>query len=162
MAADNTAGPRTRTSPKKYHTVDDILRNTTLRGDCMEWNGAKDRYGYPAGGIGGIIKGYLLHREVFRLVNGTLPPVVMHTCDNRACINPAHLVAGNNALNIADRNSKNRQAKRANNGNAKLTEADVAALRQMKADGATTAELVAAFGISRVTVWRVASHINWK
>jgi hypothetical protein len=36
--------------------------------------------------------------------------VVLHTCDNPGCVNPAHLVAGTQQDNLADMCSKNRNA----------------------------------------------------
>lgn len=159
--ADKSAVRRTRTSPKKYNTVHDLLHNTTLRGECMEWNGAKDRYGYPAGGVGGIIKGYLLHREVFRMLNGYLPEVVMHTCDNRACVNPEHLQAGTHVENVADKVAKRRQARGEHNGNAKLSSSEVAEMRALHKAGYSYKTLQSKFNVARATVWRVTSGKNW-
>lgn len=51
-----------------------------------------------------------LHREVFRIYKGGLPPAVLHTCDNTRCINPKHLVAGDHDLNNKDRAAKGRSA----------------------------------------------------
>ncbi len=42
------------------------------------------------------------HRLVHFLFTGEKPPVVMHTCDNPPCCNPAHLLGGTQAENIAD------------------------------------------------------------
>lgn len=52
-----------------------------------------------------------LHRVVFKREYGFLPSVVMHTCDNPRCINPAHLVPGTHAENNKDRAKKGRSAK---------------------------------------------------
>lgn len=53
----------------------------------------------------------LLHRKVFLEKHGFLPPVVMHTCDNRRCVNPEHLKAGDWSANNKDRAAKGRSAK---------------------------------------------------
>lgn len=55
-------------------------------------------------------KKMLAHRLVFERVNGYLPTVVMHTCDNARCVEPTHLVAGDWDLNNKDRAAKGRSA----------------------------------------------------
>lgn len=42
------------------------------------------------------------------MVYGYYPELVRHTCDNRACINPEHLLPGNHDLNMQDRRERNR------------------------------------------------------
>lgn len=152
---------RRANGPKKYHSVNDVLRNTRTVGACMEWQGCKNKDGYPACGVGGIFQSCALHREVFRLLHGYCPEVVMHSCDNRACLSPAHLIAGTHALNLQDKLNKGRQAKGAANGNSKLSAEQVAAIRTQHATGATYKDLMEKFSIARVTVWRVTAHINW-
>ncbi len=51
--------------------------------------------------------------------------VLRHTCDNRWCINPDHLIEGSHNDNVQDRVTRNRSAKGIKNGRAKLTEQNV-------------------------------------
>lgn len=67
---------------------------------CWEWKGAQrgDSYGhfYAFGKHMGA------HRFSFYLANLYFPEVVMHTCDNRICVNPHHLQGGTQQQNMRD------------------------------------------------------------
>ena len=97
---------------KKYNTLEDYLSNTKKNGDCLEWQGHKTTAGY--GFVGVYVnkfepkKSGLVHRRVYELVTGKSPDVVMHTCDNRGCVNPKHLVGGSQSDNIKDAHTKKR------------------------------------------------------
>lgn len=150
------------TFKRKYNSLTDVLNNTTQTpAGCMEWNGAINKDGYAACTAYGLFKSAALHREVFRLYSGETPAVVMHTCDNRKCINPTHLVAGTHSTNMQDRSTKQRQAKGSKNGNAKLTEKQVRRMRNERLAGKSYATLQAIYGVSRATVWRALSGTNW-
>lgn len=82
-------------------------------GDCWPWLGETNSNGY---GLFYVLADRLLsHRVAYSFVNGDLhvDVVVMHSCDNPPCCNPAHLSTGTQAQNIADAISKGRRAKRA-------------------------------------------------
>lgn len=93
---------------RKYKTVEDVLTNTLRVGDCLEWQGPLHTNGYAKIGKTAVFKSASLHREVFSLLHGDRPPVVMHTCDNRKCINPQHLLGGTQQENIMDMHAKGR------------------------------------------------------
>jgi hypothetical protein len=48
------------------------------------------------------------HRVAYALEHGYLPAgvVVRHTCDNKNCVRPSHLVLGSQADNMADRSAR--------------------------------------------------------
>jgi HNH endonuclease len=99
---------------RKYNCVEDYLANTKKKGSCLEWQGHRNRAGYASVGTytpktdTAPKRTGLVHRRVFELLHGWLPPVVMHTCDNPACIKPTHLVGGTKSDNTKDAARKQR------------------------------------------------------
>ena len=72
---------------------------------CLEWIGAKRR-GYGAMTIKGVVVSS--HRISFELFNGSISNnlLICHTCDNKACVNPAHLWLGTQKDNMKDASCK--------------------------------------------------------
>lgn len=153
-------------------------------GPCWEWQGATaNGYGTIGGGPGtGILK---THRVSWERHNGAIPEglYVLHHCDNRRCVNPAHLFLGDHQANMADMFAKGRGHVFANpagdahhlrqhperiargerTGSAKLTEAQVVDMRQRFARGEVTAVALAAeFSVSLWTIYPVLKRKTWK
>lgn len=79
--------------------------------ECWPWQGSKSRIGYGATFTWDGEKRFCFpaHRVAWALANQTEPgQVVMHSCDNRLCCNPAHLTSGTQLANIRDMMSKDR------------------------------------------------------
>lgn len=81
--------------------------------ECWDWTAVRDGHGYgkfrDVAGEGGYPEH--AHRIAYRYATGQPTPaglVVMHTCDNRLCCNPAHLRLATQTENIADRDRKGR------------------------------------------------------
>jgi hypothetical protein len=86
---------------------------------------------------------------------------VRHTCDNPICCNPAHLLVGTHADNVADRVERNRTARGTGNGRAKLTEDEVRTIRTAYAEGWPTMELTRHFGVDRALIRRIVRREVW-
>lgn len=81
---------------------------------CWLWTGARSHKGHTTyGNIGFMNKTYSVHRIVYELYVGDIPPgmVVMHACDVGLCVNPAHLRVGSYRDNTQDAIRKHRLGK---------------------------------------------------
>ncbi len=85
-----------------------FLNKTFPKDDCMEWTGALYKSGYAQFWHEG--KKQRGHRVVYRLKNGPIAEglVIRHSCDNRKCINPKHLLIGTQKENMQDAKERRR------------------------------------------------------
>lgn len=76
--------------------------------DCWVWQGAKKDTGYGAFRLNG--RTLRAHRVAYELLEGPIPDgmIIMHTCDNRACVRLDHLRLATQAENILDMFEKGR------------------------------------------------------
>lgn len=86
-----------------------------------------------------------------------------HTCDNRWCVNRDHLYVGTRRQNMADCTLRGRHNKPRGETHwrARLSAADVAAIRARRRSGETVTALGRAFGVHHATISRVARGI-WR
>src|SRR4029077_2420207 len=98
---------------------------------CHHWIGSIMPNGYGQIHVRGQTA--YAHRVAWELANGSLSKdaFVLHTCDNRRCVNPAHLRLGTFQDNMDDMTSKLRHAHGARNAHAKLTVDQVRLIRFM-------------------------------
>lgn len=78
---------------------------------CWEWSGSLDNFGYGQFSIGRSPKRRTIkaHRWSWENSNGpTVGMCVLHRCDNRKCVNPAHLFLGTRSDNMRDMHAKGR------------------------------------------------------
>jgi len=125
--------------------------------DCIEWQKGTDRKGYGKMWVSGREK-RATHVAWF-LEHGVWPTaLVCHKCDNPACVNVDHLFLGTITENMADKVSKNRQAKGSTNGNSKLTEKQVLRIRASKLGRNALAEK---YGVDKSLIWLIRVRKIW-
>lgn len=82
-----------------------------------------------------------------------------HHCDNPCCVNPAHLYVGTPQNNVDDKMRRGRQPHGADIHAAKLTDADVLAIR---AGSGTTRQIADKFGCTPSNISMIRARRTWK
>jgi hypothetical protein len=103
----------------------------------------------------------LAHRIAYMLTYGTMPPLLMHSCDNPPCCNPAHLRPGSHKTNALERKERGRGAAGSRHGNAVLTDDQVKEIRKLYDSGERRSKIVEAYGISRSMVYNIGRRTHW-
>lgn len=131
---------------------------------CWPWTGfvATNGYGHAAYRLGRR-RHDRAHRVSYLLTHGELPGgrgaqnfVIMHTCDNRRCCNPAHLKLGTQKDNVLDARAKGRLSPPPDN-RAVLRKVNDDVRRQIAslgAGGSTRAAIARATGLGWTTINR--------
>lgn len=130
--------------------------------ECWRWNGYINTNGYGSMWISGGKRD--AHRLAFLLAHGSINPAlfVMHSCDNRWCVNPAHLSQGTIVDNYMDAVRKNLHPAGTRNGNAILDDFKVREIRNRCSCGEKRRKLALEYGVSVSTVKYVVSRKSWK
>ncbi|HEY0170441.1 MAG TPA: HNH endonuclease [Pyrinomonadaceae bacterium] len=132
-------------------------------GACWLWTGFIGENGYGVFGLKG--KTYKAHRVSYFIEHGRIDNdrLVLHRCDVRDCVNPTHLFLGTPKDNSQDAVRKGRNTKLCGeqNGKAKLTRADVLAIRRLCKRGVYQKTVAKRFGVSEATVSYVVHGGRW-
>jgi len=132
---------------------------------CWLWVGSYRSNGYGCGFVDG--DRVQAHRYVLELglERKILPgKYALHRCDNRSCVNPAHLYEGTGTENNMDAYRRNRRFPARLRGNTnpavKITAHEAVCIRKFRnVPSIVWAEV---FGITQSAVRKVRSGINWK
>ena len=157
-------------------TEKDIARfwgKVDRRGDdeCWPWLGStRSAEGYGQFNIRGVL--ISAHRLMMMfLIGGNIPPgeghhgtCVLHSCDNRWCVNPAHLRMGTQSENQREMAEKGRGRGPGlcgeKHGNHKLTAALVLEIRSHPEISGI--EFSRRFGLEKSTVHKARRGTHWK
>lgn len=156
--------------------------------ECWPWTAGVTEKGY--GHVRYQKRNWKASRLAYVLTNGPISPKVQvrHRCDNPPCCNPAHLLAGTHADNMADMVARGRHATRRGsshlpsgdqhharrtpevmargerNGAARLTAEDVLAIRAAWAAGGVVSlqRLADRYGVAKGTITFIVTRKTWR
>lgn len=111
-------------------------------------------------------KNVYAHRYAWEKANGPLPAgaVVRHTCDNKFCVNPSHLLIGTQHENVQDAVERHLNAYGERHGRHRLREAEVVVIKQHLREGRLTQRQIADLYpvITTSAIEGIASGRTWK
>lgn len=134
-----------------------LLSRTVKVGACRLFIGPTDKSGHPRVWdprnkcmIGG-------HRLSYELAKGPIPEgeVILHSCNNPACMAPRHLSAGTQAENMAQKFEENRS------NVTKLTPRKVKNIVKHLDNGGTCAYLGRKYGVTAAAISNIKSGQSW-
>lgn len=132
-------------------------------GGCWLFTGRLGLNGYSV--IGGPSQTTVYgHRWSYEQAKGKIPKglFVMHTCNNRACVNPEHLSLGTPADNSRHMVACERQTRGEKNPMSKLTNEIVLSIRSRVASGETQKSVRVSMGLSKGHVSSIVNRRQWK
>lgn len=133
---------------------------------CWLWTGALVRNDQRPNRVQYGIIGYdrgrniLAHRAAYLLEYGSIPEgeMVLHKCNNPACVNPKHLYAGTGTDNLNDAIRCGAKLTGEKCSFAKLTNAQVVEIRKRVEAGAVQKKLAVEYGVSRSQINRIVKR----
>lgn len=140
-----------------------VLRNIAIAPEgCWEWQRYRSPNGYGRIKHDGVME--YAHRYSFIAHGGEIPDglYVLHSCDNRRCVNPDHLHAGTHAENLREMVERHRQCSGERNGRSKITDQDAAAILDCLSRREPKNDVARRFGISRWSVDFLAKGKTWR
>lgn len=126
---------------------------------CWLFEGGIGKSGYGVFWLDG--KSISAHRFAYELWIGELPEgaMVLHSCGNRTCVNPAHLRLGDHAENMRDMVQHGKHLRGERHHFTPLTKDDV---RDIRASYDTTKRLARRYGISTTAIYNIKARKSWK
>ena len=135
-----------------------IIHAASTATDCYELTDVMGRPTINADGMGTLT----LSRWAWMEVNGPIPKGlwVLHTCDNERCIALCHLYLGDHQQNTTDKLERGRSNRGERNSWARLSEADVLAIR--RTTRVSQQAIADDYGITQSAVSYIKSGKRWR
>lgn len=134
--------------------------------ECWNWRGGVNYAGYGIFNIAGKHRTnhqYRAHRLAYELLIGPIPEgiVCCHTCDNRKCVNPAHIFLGTREDNQKDMSKKGRAAWGTRSPTARLTPRDVLEILKRAQAGESQGVIAQDYPVGRGMIGNIVRGTAW-
>lgn len=126
---------------------------------CWEWQGCKNKKGYGMFRYEGSTR--LAHRVSFILHNRDIKEdlLILHSCDNPCCVNPAHLSEGTGFDNQQQASLRNRYNRKGTNSIfSKITDEDVRIIRESKR---SSRDICKDYNLTKASILNIRSGKTW-
>lgn len=160
----NAALPTRQPFPKTLQEA--VMRwvnpESTNASICWLWEGATNANGY--GKLMFRQTSWLAHRASYTVFIEPIPDglEILHKCDNRPCVNPAHLFLGTQPENIKDAVNKDRHARGIRHASSRLMDADIIRIRDLYEKGITAKELSMLYHVKQPHIYNIVNRKKWK
>lgn len=146
-----------RSLPENFFTKIHVIP-----GGCWNWTGAFHQKGYGSfkfmGKVWRVTR--LMHEHYFH-TRLTQSHIVRHTCSNKTCVNPRHLVAGTEKQLSTDPRLKHleRGSRGEKHHSSVLNPEAIRVIRSSKRAAKFMADV---YGVSKTTIYNVRNKVIWK
>jgi len=139
---------------ERAHLMNKVFEKSIIDAGCVRWTGFMLKTGYGSFSYKG--KPLRAHRLSAKLAGMEIEgKEICHTCDNRWCINPEHLIPANREHNMRDAVLKKRQ------NTTILSAKNVRDIRHRLKEGETQISIAKSYGVCKSTVGKISSNKNW-
>lgn len=123
---------------------------------CWEWQPPRDKHGYGEFWLNGA--NYSAHRVSYELYVAPIPRgmCILHSCDNRRCVNPAHLSPGTPAENARQMKERGRSLSSIAHPRCRISPEVVKAIRK---DTRRLKEIAAEYKVSVAQAGKIRRRI---
>lgn len=135
---------------------------------CWVWMANRNNKGYGLFRPGGTAPKRLSHRLAYEAIHGRIPKgaIILHSCDNPACVNPDHLRPGTHKDNVADMDKRGRRVtspmRGEDNPYSKMTDEKVIGIRTDYINGLPLDAICRRYGCSDNAVGDYLNGRSWK
>lgn len=153
---------RGETPAEKFYSNVDRSPGLGPNGDCHEWRGTPRSDGYGTTGLIGN-KQMLAHRAAYLLAYGVEPAQLgRHSCDNRRCVRPDHIINGTHADNARDMVERGRSLRGSRQPGSILNEQGARQVKTLIAGGVPNSEVARILDITPAMVKCIRQGRTWR